>query len=465
MATTKSPPEASGASGLDRFFMISERGSTVGTEIRAGITTFLAMAYIIFVNPAILSNAIDFEGAFPQLLTVTALAAGIGTLIMGLWAKLPFALAPGMGLNAYFTFTVVLTLGIPWQTALGAVFISGILFAIIAFTGLRELILNAIPLHLKHAITAGIGAFLAIIGFVGAGWIGDNAATFVQVGDFTSVLPWVALGGVVLTAALLVNKVKGAILIGIIVTTIVAIVFDLDAYNYGGEGLESFLGFGDGVFGFTSPGDLIFAMDLGAALALGVVSVVFTFLFVDFFDTAGTLIGLTEKAGMLNEDGDIEAPRAAFTTDGIATSVGAALGTSSTTTYIESAAGVEEGGKTGLTAVTVAVLFFVSIFLSPLAQAIPTVATSAALIIIGAMMMTGAAKVDWSDYRKAIPAFLAIIGMPFTYSITFGISLGILAHTLIMGVSGKVREIHPVMWILSALIVLNQSGYIDRIFG
>ncbi|MGI9609838.1 MAG: solute carrier family 23 protein, partial [Acidimicrobiia bacterium] len=232
MAVTETPPDTGGLSGLDKYFMITERGSTVGTEIRAGVTTFLAMAYIIFVNPAILSNAIDFDGAFPQLLTVTALAAGIGTLIMALWAKLPFALAPGMGLNAYFTFTVVLTLGIPWQTALGAVFMSGILFFIIAITGAREWILNAIPLQLKYAITAGIGAFLAIIGFVGAGWIGDNAVTFVQRGDWAnSWLPWLAVAGVVLTGALLAMRVKGAILIGIVAVTVLAIVFDIEAYN------------------------------------------------------------------------------------------------------------------------------------------------------------------------------------------------------------------------------------------
>ena len=392
MATTQTPPDAGPRSGIDRYFGVTEHGSTIGAEIRAGVTTFLAMAYIVFVNPAILSNAIDFEGAFPQLLTVTALAAAAGTLIMALWAKLPFALAPGMGLNAYFTFTVVLALGIPWQTALGAVFVSGILFAIIALTGLRELILNAIPLHLKHAITAGIGAFLAIIGFVGAGWIADSAATFVTVGDFTSWIPWLALGGVALTGVLLVKRVKGAILIGILAMTVLAIIFDLDAYNYGGEALEPFAGFGGSIFGFTNPSDLVFAMDIGAALGLGVASVVFTFLFVDFFDTAGTLIGLSEKAGMLDEDGNIEAPRAAFATDGIATSIGAALGTSSTTTYIESAAGVEEGGKTGLTSLTVAVLFLAAMFLSPLAQAIPTVATSSALNIIGTKMMTSASK-------------------------------------------------------------------------
>ena len=465
MAMTEAPPSVGGSSGLDRYFEITERGSTVGTEIRAGITTFLAMAYIIFVNPAILSNAIDFDGAYPQLLTVTALSAAFGTLLMALWAKLPFALAPGMGLNAYFTFTVVLGMGIPWETAIGAVFISGLLFMAIALTGARQWILNSIPLHLKHAITAGIGAFLAIIGFVGAGWIAANPVTFVQVGDFTSWLPWLAVGGVVVTGALIVKKVKGAILIGILATTVIAIIFDLDAYNYGGDGLVAFAGFTDGIVGFTSPTDLFLAMDLGAAFALGLVSVVFTFLFVDFFDTAGTLIGLTDKAGMLDEKGHIQAPRAAFAADGAATAVGAALGTSSTTTYIESAAGVEEGGKTGLTALTVSILFLVAMFLSPLAQAIPTVATSAALIIIGAMMMTGAAKVDWTDYRKSIPAFLAILGMPFTYSITFGISLAIVAHTLLTAASGKIKEIHPMMWILTVLIIANQTGFIADLFG
>lgn len=462
---TETPTAQVGSSGLDRYFHITERGSDVGTEIRAGITTFLAMAYIIFVNPAILSNAISFEGAFPQLLTVTALAAAIGTLLMALWAKLPFALAPGMGLNAYFTFTVVLTLGIEWQTALGAVFISGILFAIIALTGLRVWILNSIPLHLKHAITAGIGAFLAIIGFVGAGFLQDSPATFVQVGDFTSPLPWVALGGLVVTGALLAKRVKGAILIGILAITVVVIVLGLEAYNYGGEGLEKFAGLPGSIVGFTAPTDLIGAMDLTAALGLGVVSVIFTFLFVDFFDTAGTLIGLTEKAGMLDEQGNIEAPRAAFAADGTATAVGAFLGTSSTTTYIESAAGVEEGGRTGLTSLVVAVLFLVGMLASPLAQSIPTVATSAALIIIGAMMMTGASKVDWSDYRKSIPAFIAIVGMPFTYSITFGISLALVAHTVLMAISGKIKEIHPVLWVLTILIVALETGLIDRIFG
>ncbi len=450
--------------GLDGFFRISERGSKVGTEVRAGITTFLAMAYILIVNPLILSNAIDVPDAVPQLVTVTALAAAFGTLVMGLWANLPFALAPGMGLNAYFTFTVVLTLGIPWQTALGAVFLSGILFLIISLTGIREWVINAIPLPLKYAITAGIGAFLAIIGFSGAGFIQADPATLVTIGDFSGWGPWLALGGLVLIGGLLALRVKGAILIGIVATTVVAIIARAPVYPTA-EGLGPFEGFPGGIVGFTWPGELIGALDIGAALGLGVVAVVFTFLFVDFFDTAGTLIGLTDKAGMLDERGHIEAPRAAFSADGAATAVGAALGTSSTTTYIESAAGVEDGGRTGLTAVVVAGLFLLGTVFAPVAQAVPEVATSAALIVIGAMMMTGAAKIDWSDYRVAVPAFLAIVGMPFTYSITFGIGLGIIAYTLIMAVSGKVREVHPIMWVLSALIILLEAGLVDRWLG
>jgi adenine/guanine/hypoxanthine permease len=459
MAMTETPAETGGASGLDRYFRITERGSTVGTEVRAGITTFLAMAYILFVNPDILSNAIDVEGVFPQLLTVTALAAAFGTLLMALWANLPFALAPGMGLNAYFTFTVVIGLGIPWQTALGAVFVSGILFLIISLTGVRKWILDAIPLYLKHAITAGIGAFLAFIGFQGAGFVSGSPATFVTFGDFTTWTPWLALGGLIVTAALLAMRVKGAVLLGILGVTAVAIITRLPVYQG-----EAFRGF-DGVFGITWPSDLIGQLDIGAAFGLGIVAVIFTFLFVDFFDSAGTLIGLTEKAGMLDDEGNIVAPRPAFAADGAATSVGALLGTSTTTTYIESAAGVEEGGRTGLTSLTVAVLFLLGMMFSPLAAAVPSVATSAALIVIGAMMMSGAVKVNWSDYRMAIPAFLAILGMPFTFSITFGIALGIVAHTVLMAISGKVREIHPMMWVLSVLIVALETGWIERIFA
>ncbi len=433
---------------LDRRFQITARGTTVGTEVRAGVTTFLAMAYIIFVNPSILSNAIPFDGAVAQLVTVTCLAAAFGTLVMGLWANLPFALAPGMGLNAYFTFTVVLGLGYEWQTALGAVFVSGLLFLVIALTGLRKWILDAIPLYLKHAITAGIGAFLAIIGFKEAGMIQGSPATLVTRGDWTAPGLWLAVLGLIVIGAMLILRVKGAMLIGIAAVTVAAIITGAEVYGGG-----AFPGLSGGIFGFTWPGDLIGSLDIGAALSTGLLSVVFTFLFVDFFDTAGTLIGLTEKGGLMDEDGNMVAPKAAFAADAAATSFGALLGTSSTTTYIESAAGVEDGGKTGLTAVVVGVLFLVGMLFSPLAGVIPAVATAPVLIIIGAMMMTGASKVNWSDYRTSIPAFLAIVGMPFTYSITDGISLGIIAHTALMATTGKAKDVHPVMYVLSALLI------------
>ncbi len=437
------------ASWVERQFHIAERGSTTGGEVRAGITTFLTMAYIIFVNPAILSNAIDVEGVFPQLLTVTCMAAAIGTLIMALWANLPFALAPGMGLNAYFAFTVVGVMGFPWQTALGAVFISGILFAIISVTGLRQWILEAIPLSLKYAITAGIGAFLAIIGFAGAGLIQASPATFVTRGEWDQPGLWLAMGGVLAAGALLALRVKGALLIAIFGVTVVAMITQAPVY----PGEQAFGGFADGIFGFVWPSDLIGAMDIGAALQAGVLAVVFTFLFVDFFDTAGTLIGLSDKAGFMDEKGNIQAPRAAFTADGVATTVGAALGTSSTTTYIESAAGVEEGAKTGLTSLVVAGLFLLAMLFAPIAGAIPEVATAPILIVIGAMMMTSVTKIDWAEYRVSIPAFLAIVGMPFTYSITDGISLGIIAHTVIMALTGKARDVHWIMYVLSVLLV------------
>lgn len=442
--------DAAASTFVERQFHLSERGTTTSIEIRAGITTFLTMAYIIFVNPSILSSAIDFEGAVSQLVTVTCLAAAVGTLVMGLWANLPFALAPGLGLNAYFAFTVVGTLGYSWETALGAVFLSGLLFILISVTGLRQWILEAIPLYLKHAITAGIGAFLAIIGFANAGLIQNSDATLVTRGDWTRPGLWLAVLGLIAAAALLTMRVRGALLISILAVTVVAIVTRAEVY-----GGAAFGGFSDGVIGFTWPGDLIGALDIGGAIGAGVLAVVFTFLFVDFFDTAGTLIGLTDKAGMMQEDGTIEAPRAAFTADGIATSVGAVLGTSSTTTYIESASGIEEGARTGLASVVTGLLFLVAMVFAPIAGAIPAVATAPVLIIIGAMMMTATLKVDWADYRQSVPAFLAIVGMPFTYSITDGISLGIIAHTAIMAVTGKARDVHPVMWILAILLVIR----------
>lgn len=435
-------------SWLERRFHVSERGSTVVTEIRAGITTFLTMAYIIFVNPAILSVAIDFDESVGQLVTVTCLAAAFGTLLMGLWANLPFALAPGMGLNAFFTFTAVGAMGLPWQTALGAVFVSGILFIVVAVTGLRQWILGAIPLYLKHAISAGIGAFLAIIGFSWAGLIQASEDTLVTRGDWTAPGPWLAMLGLVIAVALLALRVRGALMIAILGVTMAAIVFGADVY-----GGRSFSEVYQGVIGFSAPSDLVGALDIGAALGIGILTVVFTFLFVDFFDSAGTLIGLADKAGMMDGQGNIEAPRAAFTSDAAATTVGAVLGTSSTTTYIESAAGLEDGARTGLSSVVVAALFLVAMLFAPLAGIVPQVATAPVLIVVGAMMMTAVKSIDWSAYRQSIPAFLAIVGMPFTFSITDGISLGIIAHTVIMAVTGKARDVHWVMYVLTFLLI------------
>lgn len=450
--------EVGGASSaLDRYFGVTASGSSVSTEIRAGLTTWLAMAYIIFVNPAILSNAIDVDQA--QLVTVTALAAAFGTLLMGLWAKLPFALAPGMGLNAYFTFSVVLGSGMAWETALGAVFLSGILFLIISLTGLRKYILDAIPRYLKHAITAGIGLFLAIIGFQGTGLVGSSPTTMVTQGDWTSSTVLLSMFGLIVTGVLLIRKMKGSILVGIISTTVLAIV--TGAHVYGSDGASAFPGF-NGIVGFTWPSDLIGALDIVGALEYGILGVIFTFLFVDFFDTAGTLIGLADKSGRIDDKGDIQAPRGAFGSDGAATAVGALLGTSSTTTYIESAAGIEDGARTGLASVTTGILFLLAMFLAPLSAVVPGVATAPALIVIGAMMMSGAIKVDWSEYRYSIPAFLAIVGMPFTFSITAGISLGLISHTLISAATGKAKDVHPVMYVLSILLILR---YFTTVFG
>lgn len=456
MATQIDQRAGAGAgSALDAFFGISSSGSSVSRELRAGVTTFLAMAYIIVVNPGILSTAIDFEGSFPQLLTVTVFAAAIGTTVMALWARLPFALAPGMGLNAYFTFSVVLGQGFEWQTALGAVFLSGILFMIISATGLREWIINGIPRSLKFAITAGIGAFLAIIGFVNSGLSVNSDATLITVGDWASSSSmWLVAAGLIITGVLVARKIPGAVLIGIVGTTVLAMITRAEVFVQGDGSLGAFSG-GDIVSTPVWPGDLIGALDIGSALGTGILTVVFTFLFVDFFDTAGTLIGLSEKSGYMDEDGNMTHPRAAFMADGIATTAGAFLGTSSTTTYIESAAGIEDGGRTGLTSLTVAILFLLSLFLWPLAAMVPAVATAPALIIIGAMMMTGVSKIDWNDYRIAIPAFLTIFGMPFLYSITEGITLGIISYTAISALTGKADKVHPVMYALTGLLVLR----------
>ena len=438
---------------LDRFFQLSERKSSVGKEFRAGTTTFLTMSYILFVNPQILGQAIQLDGVnlVPQLVAATALAAAFGSLCMGLLSNGPFALAPGMGLNAYFAFSVVLGQGVPWQSALGAVFISGILFLIISIVGAREAILKAIPLELKYATTAGIGCFLAMIGMVNGGLVVDHPVTLVTLGPTTSPGILLALSGLVLTLVLLVRQVKGAILWGILATSAAAIFLNLPVFNG-----AVFSGFQDGLLRAPAwPEDLFFAMDLKGAMGMGILTVVFTFLFVDFFDSAGTLIALSEKAGMMNEDGELGQARAAFSADATATVVGAVLGTSSTTAYVESASGIEDGGKTGLTAVTVAILFLGCLFLWPLVGAVPSAATAPALVIIGAMMMFTVTKIGWDDYKQSVPALVTILGMPATYSITNGIGLGLITYCLVHLLSGHYRKIHWLMVVLTVLLILR----------
>ena len=435
--------------GIDLYFGITASGSTFGKELRAGLTTFLTMSYILFVNPTILGAAIPV--GLPHLMAATALAAAFGTLIMGLVARYPFALAPGMGLNAYFAYSVVLGQGIPWQLALGAVFISGLLFLLLSLAGTRQALIDAIPASLKAAITAGIGLFLATIGLVNGGLVVAHKQTLVTLGDLASPAALIALIGLATMGVLMALRVSGAILIGILTASITAIISGAPVYNG-----QAFAGFSQGLVRAPAmPGELFLALDLSGALGMGVLTIVFTFLFVDFFDTTGTLIALSYKTGKLDGKGRLPRARAAFCADAMATSVGALLGTSSTTSYIESASGIEEGGRTGLTAVFVALLFLLSLFLWPLAEIVPQAATAPALITIGALMMFTTTKIKWDEHGEALPAFLTIIGMPLTYSITNGISLGIVAYCLINLFSGRGGKVHWLLYLLAVLLILR----------
>ncbi|MBB6015349.1 NCS2 family permease (plasmid) [Deinococcus sp. D7000] len=445
-------------SGLDRYFGISAQNSSVTQEMRAGLTTFLTMSYILFVNPQVLSTAINVPNAFVQLLMTTAIAAAFGSLVMGVVAKYPFAQAPGMGLNAFFAFTVVQGMGVPWQTALGAVFISGVLFVLLSVLGARQAIVQAIPNSLKFAITGGIGAFLAFLGLKNAGIVIANPATLVGMGSFASPTVWLACVGVILTAALMARRVTGAILYGILATTVLGIVTGAAVYAGGPEGaLRAFPGFDGsflGIFGTPVwPGALVGQMDIVGALGLGLLSVVFTFFFVDFFDATGTLTGLSQRAGFIDAQGNMPRARRLFSMDGLAAMFGAFMGTSTTTAYVESAAGVGEGGRTGLTAVTVAVLFLLSMFLWPLASAIPGAATAPALILVGALMMDGVRHIDWDDIADSLPAFLTIITMPLTFSIANGVSLGVISYCAIKLLSGRAKEVSPILYVVGALLL------------
>ncbi len=439
---------------ISKWFGISEAKTTISREIRAGLTTFLAMAYILVVNPQILSPAIIIPGVSDvsaQLVSATAISAALGSILMGLFAGLPIALAPGMGLNAYFTYTAVLGQGLAWQTALGAVFVSGVVFLILTVSGLREAIINAIPLSIKRAIGAGIGMFLAMIGFQSGGLITSNPSTMIGLGNLTSPAPLLAIGGLILTGSLLVRKVPGAILIGICVVSFLAVSFGLPVYSD-----KPFTGFENGLVSLPVwPRDLFGAFNLRGALDISVVGVVFTFLFVAFFDTAGTLIGLSEVAKFTDQEGRIPRASQAFAADATATTLGAIIGTSTTTVYMESAAGIEDGGRTGLVAVVTGLLFLISLFFWPLASAVPAAATAPALIILGAMLMEPVARIDWKDLNESIPAFVTMIGMPLTFSIANGISLGILSFVLVSVMSQRARKVHPIMYGILVVLVIK----------
>ncbi len=457
MSTSVQPPPARTAhlSRLDRFFAITANGSSISTELRAGLTTFLTMSYILFVNPQVLSNAIKVPNAFVQLLMVTALAACFGSLVMGLVARYPFAQAPGMGLNAFFTYTVVLSGGYRWQTALGAVFISGALFVVLSVIGARQAIVRAIPLSLKLAITAGIGCFLAFLGLKAAGLVVANEATYVGLGSMTSPTAWVAMLGLVVSAVLMQRRVKGAILVGIVLASVVAILTRAKVYAGGAKGtLQAFPGFSHGIVAAPIwPSDLVGSLDIRAAIGLGLLSVVFTFFFVDFFDATGTLTGLAQRSGYLDEQGNMPRAKTLFAMDGLAAMVGALLGTSTTTAYVESASGIEEGGRTGLTATVTGLLFALSTFLWPLAAVVPDAATAPALILVGALMMSGINQISWGEISEAVPAFLTIVAMPLTFSIANGVSLGLISYCLINALGGHPRRVHPILYVLAVLLV------------
>ena len=449
---------------LEKLFKLKENNTTIKTEIMAGITTFMTMAYILAVNPSILGDAGMDKQA---VLLATAFASFIGTALMALLANYPFALAPGMGLNAYFAYTVVLGYGYSWQIALLAVFIEGLIFIVLSVTNVREAIFNAIPMTLKAAVSAGIGLFIAFIGLQNSKLVVDSGSTLVTYQSFHDNFSSVGMGallaliGVLITGILLIKKVKGGILFGIIITWVLGIICELvGLYVPNPEiGMYSviptaFVSFDLGAISKTA--GQMFTADFGAIKILDMVVIVFAFLFVDIFDTLGTLIGVSSKANMLDKDGKLPKIKGALMADAVATSAGALLGTSTTTTFVESASGVTEGGRTGLTAITTGFFFLLAVIFSPLFLTIPSFATAPALIIVGFYMIASVAKIDWENMLEAIPAFLCIIAMPLMYSISEGIAIGVISWTILHVCTGKTKgKVSILMYVLSVLFVLK----------
>lgn len=428
---------------MKNYFEFDKLGTNFRTEFIAGLTTFLAMAYILFVNPHTLSATGMDQGA---LFTATALAAAIGSFVMGIVAKYPVALAPGMGLNAFFAYTVVLGYGIPWETALSGVLVSGVVLVILTMTGIREMIINAIPESLKYAVSAGIGLFIAFVGLINAGFVVNNDATLVGIGDLTSPTVLLAIFGLIISSILLTMGIRAGIFYGMIITSIVGMIFGLVPHP---TGLNDIIGpvpslepaFGQALF------------HLQDIFSLQMLVVILTFMFVDFFDTAGTLMAVATQAGIM-ENGKLPRAGRALTADSSGTVFGAILGTSSTTSYVESTAGVAVGGKSGLTAVVTAVFFLLALVFSPLLEIVTSQVTAPALIIVGVLMATNLKFVEWDQIEIAIPAFFTVLMMPLTYSIATGIAVGFIFYPITMLVKGRVKEIHPIMYILAVIFIL-----------
>lgn len=425
---------------MEKLFKMNARGTNVRREIVAGLTTFLAMAYILAVNPKMLANAgMDAGGVF----TATALAACIATLVMAFTANLPIALAPGMGLNAFFAFTVVLGMGISWRTALTAVFLEGILFVVLSFFNVREAIIKAIPSNLKKAVAAGIGLFICFIGFQNAGIIVNNDATLVGLGNLTQGSAAVAMIGLALTAVLYALKIPGSILIGILITTVIGIPFGVTSVPANWTPVS------------MPAAPLLFQFDFSSIFTLDFFAVFFTFLFVDIFDTVGTLVGVSSEAHIMDANGNVPRVKQALLSDAIGTVAGACLGTSTVTSYVESTAGVAAGGRTGMTALTTGVLFLLALFLSPLFLLVPGAATAPALIIVGFLMLKAVTGINFNDVTEGLSAFITIVMMPFAYSIAEGIVWGIITYVFMKAATGKAKSIPVITWVLFVVFILR----------
>lgn len=429
---------------LDCFFKLRQKNTDIKTELLAGMTTFVALAYIIFVNPNMLADAgIPKEAAIAS----TIYAAALATLLMGAWANYPVVVAPGMGLNAFFAYYVVGVLHLPWQVALGAVFFSGVLFLILTWGGIRQAIIKAVPLNLKCAIGVGVGLFIAFIGLKNAGIIIADKATYLTVGKLIAVELLLACIGLLLTAALMARNVKGSMLIGILTTTILGMIFGAVPTPKGIGDIMS--------FHLPSLGATFMQLDIMGAWEYGIFSIVFTFTIVELFDNMGTLIGLTRKAKLMDDQGEIENLDKALTTDAIGTIGSAIFGTCTVTSYVESAAGIAEGGKTGLTALTASALFIVSLLFAPLIGLVPGFATAPALILVGALMMAEIGQISFADITDGLPAFLTIVMMPLTFSIANGFAFGFISYTILKTLGGKAKDVSWIMWAVSIAFLVN----------